>query len=194
MPHVTLTVYFILTAVNWAHWLWIHHLFLWCTVKTSVGTFLSWWSSSGSHEVICGDSDFLAACVRCDCCLLSSLLGGFHMWHVHNRQYHLLISQSVAQAHGRNSIWGGEIHCLSGHSQVSASCDITGGSVKWVHLVAAIFYFLTNATLFKTKMSKVQANDGCRDYKRARRARQSLTGGGSTGVLQVLLFLLKQRV
>lgn len=107
MPHVTLTVYFILTAVNWAHWLWIHHLFLWCTVKTSVGTFLSWWSSSGSHEVICGDSDFLAACVRCDCCLLSSLLGGFHMWHVHNRQYHLLISQSVAQAHGRNSIWGG---------------------------------------------------------------------------------------
>lgn len=52
---------------------------------------------------------------------------------------------------------GGEIHCLSGHSQVSASCDITGGSVKWVHLVAAIFYFLTNATLFKTKMSKVQA-------------------------------------
>lgn len=89
---------------------------------------------------------------------------------------------------------GGEIHCLSGHSQVSASCDITGGSVKWVHLVAAIFYFLTNATLFKTKMSKVQANDGCRDYKRARRARQSLTGGGSTGVLQVLLFLLKQRV
>lgn len=37
----------------------------------------------------------------------------------------------------------------------------------------------------------------CRRYKqnkRARRARQSLTGGGSTGVLQVLLFLLKQRV